>query len=41
MEKLLHEMIIEAVIDNDVIYQNKADKDTIDILTKRSNSKKK
>ena len=30
----------ELNIDNDVIYQNKADKDTIVILTKRFNPKK-
>ena len=40
MDKLLNEMIIEAAIDGDVIYRNKADRDTIDILTKRYNPKK-
>ena len=39
MDKLLDEMIIEAAIDDHVIYSNKADKDTINILTKRFNPK--
>ena len=41
MEKLLNELVIEATIDADIIYTNKADLDTIDILTKRYNPKKK
>ena len=41
MEKLLKEVIIGAAIDGgDIIYTNKADRDTIDILTKRYNPKK-
>ena len=33
-------MIIEAAIDGDIIYTNKSDRDTIDLLTKRHNPKK-
>ena len=41
MDKLLSEMVIEAAIDDNIIYMNKADRDTIDILTKWHNPKKK
>ena len=41
MEKLLNEMIIVAAIDGNVIYRNRGDLDTINILTKRYNPKKK
>ena len=38
--KLLHNIVIEVAIDGDVIYTNKADRDTIHILTKRFNPEK-
>ena len=41
MEKLLNEMIIEAAIVGDIIYTNKGDHDTIDILTKQCKPTKK
>ena len=37
----MNEMIVEAKLDDDILYTNKADHDTIDILTKRFNPKKK
>ena len=37
----MNEMILEAKIGNGIIYENKVDRDTIDILTKRFNPKKK
>ena len=40
MDKLLNEMVVEAAIDGDIVYSNTADKDTINLLTKRYNSKK-
>ena len=42
MPKLLNEMIIEAKLSNDdnILYSNKCDKCTIDLLTKRFNPKK-
>ena len=43
MPKLLNEMIIEAKLSNndDILYSNRCDKCTIDLLTKRYNPKKK
>ena len=41
MDKLINEMIIEARLGDDILYTNKGDRDTIDILTKRFNPKKK
>ena len=43
MPKLLNEMIIEAKLSNndDILYSNKCDKCTIDLLTKRYNPKRK
>ena len=43
MPKLLNEMIIEAKLsdNDDILYSNKCDKCTIDLLTKRFNPKKK
>ena len=40
MEKLLKEIIIEVAIDSHIIYTDKADKDTIDILSKHFNPPK-
>ena len=33
MPKLMNEMIIEAKLDDNILYTNKGDRDTIDILT--------
>ena len=40
MPKLMNEMVIEANLGDDILYTNKADRDTINILTKRFNRKK-
>ena len=42
MPKLLNEMIIAAKLsnDDDILYTNKCDKSTIELLTKRFNPKK-
>ena len=41
MRKLLNEMILEAKIGNDIIYENKVDASIICLLTKRFNPKQK
>ena len=40
MPKLLNKTVIEVVIDGNIIYTNKADRSTIDLLAKRRNPKK-
>ena len=41
MEKLTNELILEVMVNNKIIYKSKADKATIDILTKRYDNSKK
>ena len=40
MPKLLNKTVIEVVIDGNIIYTNKANRSTIDLLAKRHNPKK-
>ena len=40
IDKLMNEMIVEAKLDDDILYTNKGDIDTINILTKHFNPKK-
>ena len=41
MDKLYNNYYVEAWIDNDIIYQNQGDKDTIELLSKGRLDKKK
>ena len=41
MDKLINELILEVMVNNKIIYKSKADKSTVDILTKRFDKRKK
>ena len=41
MDKLINELIVEVMVNNKIIYKSKADKSTVDILTKRFDKGKK